>query len=336
MKKALMNIKFRFPRIGRALITVIGIAALAGGGDAYAAYMVQTAAVAIPGGFDYEGVASYNIGPYWNPAPVGSYFYTNPDPGRYYDSTVSGTVDATGKATASFDTATAVSNANYQYWYGVPPGSRVSSAYAGADLSTGSLKASASGNVDQEGVGYAAFKDVIHYTVAGADAGTVTDVNLHFTLNGLVSGSGSALIDWNMWFGGADLYYEAADNGATGNVLEYTAGYYPGAAGWVSYDFVSQDPTNFIFDGVYALHGASGDIAISGALNVIAGVGMTADFSHTALYGLIVPGNVTYTSDSGVFLTANGMPVPEPSTILLLGAGLAGLGLWGRKRITRS
>jgi hypothetical protein len=28
-----------------------------------------------------------------------------------------------------------------------------------------------------------------------------------------------------------------------------------------------------------------------------------------------------------------GAPIPEPSTVLLLGAGLVGLGVWGRKRL---
>jgi len=130
-----------------------------------------------------------------------------------------------------------------------------------------------------------------------------------------------------MYFGNASLYVEAADNGATGNVLSVLAPY-PAASGWDSYNYASTDPSNFIFDGVYALHGASGDITVSGALNVIGANGMSADFSHTALYGLDLPAGVSYTSDSGVFLSA----VPEPCTLILLIASCAGFGMLKRKR----
>ena len=60
--------------------------------------------------------------------------------------------------------------------------------------------------------------------------------------------------------------------------------------------------------------------------------GVTGDFSRTAAIDLRLPSGVTYTSDSGVFLSTAvpvdtapppiTTPVPEPSTYLLMLAGL--------------
>ena len=33
--------------------------------------------------------------------------------------------------------------------------------------------------------------------------------------------------------------------------------------------------------------------------------------------------------------TATGSPVPEPSTVLIFGASIVGLGLWGRRRLPK-
>jgi hypothetical protein len=60
------------------------------------------------------------------------------------------------------------------------------------------------------------------------------------------------------------------------------------------------------------------------------------DFLNTGQFtSLEVPDGVTWTSSSGVFLTASTTPVPEPGTILLLLGGLAGLAGFLRLRRTR-
>jgi len=53
--------------------------------------------------------------------------------------------------------------------------------------------------------------------------------------------------------------------------------------------------------------------------------GNFADYSDTGQLGLVVPDGVTFTSDSGVFLTSSAAEsVPEPRTLTLFASGLAG------------
>lgn len=55
-----------------------------------------------------------------------------------------------------------------------------------------------------------------------------------------------------------------------------------------------------------------------------------ADFQHTAQVSLSLPAGYSYTSASGVFLSA--APVPEPGDVPMLAAGLALLGMVMRRR----
>ncbi len=58
----------------------------------------------------------------------------------------------------------------------------------------------------------------------------------------------------------------------------------------------------------------------------------TADFSHTSTFDIQTDPDVTYTSESGVFLGSGLTPaVPEPSTYALLMAGLVVVGLSARR-----
>lgn len=62
------------------------------------------------------------------------------------------------------------------------------------------------------------------------------------------------------------------------------------------------------------------------------GYGLTCDFQDTDQVSLALPTGVSYTSDSGVFLSSPATAVPEPSTSVMTLLGFAGLGYAGYRR----
>ena len=223
-------------------------------------------------------------------------------------------------------------------------GSALGEAVATADLAGGVLRASASG-VSTTGyvpIGPASarvlttsfMRDYLTFAVAGGGSADIT-VTAHldgsYALHDPVYGQGSQAMGLSI--GGAafsELGFVNATasgyghNGASGYVPPY---------GWESYSFSNQSAAGFDFTGV---------LRVSDLERTAVGLGLDLDcwgatcgFEHTGSIGIVLPDNVSYSSDSGVFLTAGVVtaPVPEPETWALMAAGLAIVGKLTRRRL---
>ena len=247
--------------------------------------------------------------------------------------TYSGTVDSTGNATSVFGhTHESLFQANG------PSDGAFADASTAANLADGTLHVRAQGGtvyVGQGGEGAVAtarFTDGLHFTVAGAGADTVTAIGVHFALDGRVVAAGFASsqeeMSTSLGFGNAGFGVNAVGHGLNPFLITGHS-----ERGWASFAYSALDPSHVAFDGVYNLIGSAQTLGIDAYLSANASFA-DLDYGNTLHVAFTLPRNVSYTSDSGVFLSAATAvtPVPEPETWALMLAGLGLLGQFGRRR----
>jgi hypothetical protein len=217
------------------------------------------------------------------------------------------------------------------------------SAYAKANLARGTVGIADQGTYGSSdsgqagggnGVSTAGNYDTLHFSVAGASAQTVTTIGVTFHVDGTTNAftpAGDSTADLNMMLqlGGGSFQGNVFSGPGTGYAPVLSEG--PPPSGWLTESLSPASPGDFTFHGTLALMGATQDLGVVEYLYGNCGIGTACDYSHTASLSLSLPGNVTYTSDSGVFLShPNG--VPEPAAWALLMTGVAAVGGLTRRR----
>ena len=298
---------------------------------AHAAYFVET--VANTGrGYDRGCAASYNsIG-------TGARFVVNDGsnapcgPTATFNGenvTVTGSTDTTGTLKSAHDESTVVSPPDY------------AKATSVADLKTGKVHLYATATGFSSATAQAELNDTLRFTIAGATASTVTLIPVRFAFDGALTGSSatssSADLLWGFSFGSA-MAAEFGDYGAACyGPPRYPTFAFPEAtpsrvSGWQSFSFASYTPTDTRFTGIYAITGAHANIPVDFRLTIDTD-NATLDYTHTGSVGIGAVAGVSYTSDSGVFLTGGSGAVPEPAAwaLMLAGFGLVGAMARGRR-----
>lgn len=320
-----------------AIMALAATAAFAAGTTpAQAGYSVQTYANT-GRGYNRGCAATYNFN------TTGASFINNAGGGGACDPaafardqnatvTVTGSTDTTGTLTAAHDESSVVRLPDAAY------------ATAAADLATGTVRLLATATGFSESGAQARLIDTLHFTVAGARADTVTLIPVSFAFDGTMPGTSdpktaSGELNYSFYFGNASAYefgdYAAGYYGINGNYPTFTyGGVAPRVGGWQSYSFGSYDPLNTQFTGLYAITGASADVPIDFDLFLRAG-NVALDYTNTGRVTIGSVDGVSYTSDSGVFLTGGGATVggvPEPASWALLMAGFGIVGAAARRR----
>ena len=212
---------------------------------------------------------------------------------------------------------------------------------ASADLATGILRAEAAGfcsgtgfpaTACGDGQAMAEMQDLVTFTNT---TGQTQDITVTFAFDGT---AGSSLDHVNTLFcfgavancagnasgvgphgpiGGPPVFKFNEDclDGNCGNPNPTTT---MPTGGWVSTSVTGANTTTEVFTGVFAVPAGMSTDALNAWMQISCGDGDTCDFSHTATLNISSVNGVSYTSASGVLLTAS---VPEPSSwaMMLIG-----------------
>ena len=216
-------------------------------------------------------------------------------------------------------------------------GTLTASSYATGNLATGSVGVYAFPSVccggppnvsdaDSEAI----IRDSLTFNVAGANSSTVTDIGIAFTVDGSVSpgtqaNEADAVLTDSMAFGNGIIDY--VYNTGSNSIIENQ--------GWVTNTIASEGPNSFIFAATYALTGSTDTLAIQLELDLQCQADASCDVSHTGAVSFVLPPNVTFTSQSGVFLSQPLTAAPEPAYSAVPGFGLLGIAILLRRRNRR-
>jgi hypothetical protein len=193
-----------------------------------------------------------------------------------------------------------------------------SSAGAYGDLSTGKIGAFAATTGLGAASAGAAIADRLYFNIPGATASTITPVRFLLSVHAATSSDNAV---FRFQSGLANLTYAGAL--AT-----------PYFSEWVNFSQYStwvEGSTRYI-DATYNLVGANPSINVEMSIAPSADFGSVSNYFNTAGLQLKLPTGVTYTSESGAFLTA--AAIPEPATWGLLIAGFGLVGSAARRRRT--
>ncbi len=208
-------------------------------------------------------------------------------------------------------------------------------AAATADLSSGVLRVNAKGTA--RGIAEAEMQDRLTFQVAGGGTRDITvtaHLDGHFSFLDPNYASGSQQM--RLSFGSA-TFYELGGATDTNGLSSYHGHSGPSnnvpPGGWLSYSFSNETPTGFDFTGIVQV--SDGERS-SLTLDLLTDCSeANCAFDHTGRMGLDLPSDVSFTSDSGVFLSAGAAPVaavPEPQTWALMLGGIGLIGALGRRR----
>ena len=186
-------------------------------------------------------------------------------------------------------------------------------------------------DVGGEGTAWAQLNDVLHFTVPGATSSTVTTIGVMFTVQGGISLNGAPPSDngetggvsTSLQFGNGNVATSANYTGTAATPLTVTENT---PTGWASYTESPSSTGAYAFTGEYTFTGSTADIPVQTSMLAYQ-CQLTVDcaFADTGAISLVLPTGVTYTSDSGVFLTqpaSEPQSAPEPGSLLLLTTSL--------------
>ena len=204
---------------------------------------------------------------------------------------------------------------------------------AWADLSLGQIKAIASGD-KYFSIGYAGsasglLQDVI--MIQGQGSNWATDITITMTIDGMISAPPqnpniSNLVADTYLSGFSSLESSAANTRIFWDGTGFTANN-AGSEGRYSVDVLASGTNNYSVQliATYEVSELFNDINLTAYLNATGGSTTTgtlvSDFGSTAQLGVVLPAGYSFTSESGVLLSA----IPIPPAFWLFVSGLLGL-----------